>query len=220
VIIISEAYFSLRRSITSNFKKEYTDHATNNVSDSATNYAVNNTTDQVKTKKQIYDEFKEKMKEMLDPCHGMSEEDKAKYEEKINAKIKNGEKLSETEMRYIQLKSPYMYAQIKRVQLQRQALEDKLKNCHSKEEVEEAYNFSVSHINKDDPAKVPLLAAYDNVTGEFKKSGEYKSLPQKTKDEDKKNILPVTENSREEEFKMMSKYSPVEEDYSFINIRA
>lgn len=190
MLINGESYFSLRQS----FK---VDHK---------NIKTDNSTDNVKTKKQIYDEFKEKVKAMLDPTSGMSDQEKAVYEDKVNQKIENGEELSDSEMRYIRIKSPYMYRLISRVQMQRQALKDKLKNCRSKEEVEDAYNFCISHIDKDDPAKKPLVAAYNNVTQEFKKSGEYKALPQKTDKKDEKNKEPIIKNSKAEKFEIESKY--------------
>lgn len=181
---------------------------------------ADNSTDIVKTKKQVFDEIKKKVNEMLDHTSGMSDEEKADYEAKINQKIKNGEKLSDTEMRYIQNKSPYMYALISRVQLQRETLKNKLKNCRSKEEVEEAYNTSMSHIDKKDPARVPLQAAYNNVMEEFKKSSEYKNLPQKTDDAIEKDKIPVSYNSKAEELIIESKYLQSKDAYSHIDFMA
>lgn len=181
------------------------------------NENADNSSDDVKTKEQVYAEFRDKMKDILDPTSGMSDEEKARYDEKINQKIKNGEKLSDTEMRYIKIKSPYMYGMISRVQMQRQALEDKLKNCRSKEEVEESYNTAMMQVDKDDPAREPLCAAYDNVTKEFKKSSEYKSLPQKSED---KGRLPVTESCRAKENEIENKYLIPEDIYSTVDIKA
>lgn len=179
-----------------------------------------NSSDDVKTKEQVYAEFRDKMKDILDPTSGMSDEEKARYDEKINQKIKNGEKLSDTEMRYIKVKSPYIYAMISRVQMQRQALENKLKNCRSKEEVEEAYNTAMMHVHKDDPAREPLCAAYDNVTKEFKKSSEYKDMPQKLEDKDDKGRLPITEECRVEEYEIENKYHILEDIYPIVDIKA
>lgn len=201
--INNETYFTLNKPISAEYENTDT-----------INPKVN-----AKTKELIAREFKEKMKNLLDPTSGMSDEDKAKYEQKINQKIKNGEKLTSTEMNYLRIKSPYVYALISRVQLQRQALEDKLKNCRSKEEVEEAYNFAISHIAKDDPAREPLQAAYDNVTKEFKKSSEYKNLPRKTDNKDKKEKI-VTENSKAEEFEAESKYLPLDDRYTVVDFMA
>jgi len=181
---------------------------------------ADNTSADVKSKQQIYTEFRDKMKDILDPTSGMSDEEKVKYDEKINQKIKSGEKLSGAEMRYIKIKSPYLYAMISRVQMQRQALEDKLKNCHSKEEVEESYNTAMMHVDKDDPAKEPLCAAYDNVTKEFKKSSEYKSLPQKPEEREDKGRLLVTVSYRAEENEIENEYLIWENIDSNFDIKA
>ncbi|MGB4661410.1 MAG: hypothetical protein WBI07_19720 [Mobilitalea sp.] len=179
-----------------------------------------NTSTDVKSKEQIYTELRDKMKDILDPTSGMSEDEKVKYDEKINQKIKSGEKLSGTEMRYIKIKSPYMYAMISRVQMQRQALEDKLKNCRSKEEVEEIYNTAMMHVDKDDPAREPLCAAYDNVTKEFKKSSEYKSLPQKIEEsEEERRSLP-TKSYKAEENEIENEYLIRENIDSNFDIKA
>jgi hypothetical protein len=177
-------------------------------------------TDNVKTGEQIYDKIKESMKDIFDPLRGMSDKEKTDYEERISQKIKNGEKLSGEEMRYIQLKNPDLYAMVLRIQMQRQALENKLKNCRSKEEVKEAYEFSVSHIAKDDPAREPLQAAYNNVTKEFKKTSQYRNLPERREDGDKKEKIPVTQEYKSGEFKSKSKYVQIGGTFSVVDIKA
>lgn len=140
-----------------------------------------------KTEKSVRQEVNEKIKEALDPTGGMTDEEKQAYQEKIDQKIKNGDKLSASEMRYIQVTSPEMYIRIKRVQMKREMLEKKLENCKSKKEVDEAYTMALSHINKDDPDREALLSAYENVTKEFKKSDKYKVLPEKVKENEKED---------------------------------
>jgi hypothetical protein len=142
--------------------------------------------DQGKTRKQINDEIKEKFKDMLNPASKMSDSEKSAYEERINQKIKNGERLSAEEMLYLQSNNPGLFTLACRVQMQRQAFEQNLKSCRSKEEVEEAYNISVSSISRNDPAREPVLAAYSNVMQKFRKSNEYAKLPQTTEDKDNK----------------------------------
>lgn len=176
--------------------------------------------DKAKPKQQILDELKEKWKDILDPTGGMSDEEKARYEEKVNKKIKNGEKLTGAEMQFIRTKSPYLYAMISRVQLQRQALEEKLKHCRSKEEVEEAYNQSMMRISKKDPAKVPLQAAYNNVTEEFKKTGKYKNLPQNISDKEKSHILQPSESYKSNGITYESNYIDSECDFCVLDRRA
>jgi hypothetical protein len=139
-----------------------------------------------KSTKQSKEEFKEKYKDMLNPASKMSDSEKSTYEEKINRKIKNGEKLSGQEMQYLQMNNPGMFAMVCRIQMQRQALEDRLKSCRSKVEVEEAYCISVSNISRNDPAREPVLAAYSNVIQKFRKSSEYTKLPQTAEDKGKK----------------------------------
>lgn len=178
--------------------------------------------DSNKTKQQIYSEIrsllKDKLDESLDPTSKMSDEEKADYERRINEKIKNGEKLTEAELQYIRIKSPYLYTMIARVQMQRQALEDRLKSCKSKEEVQDTYNFYVSNISKKDPAKEPLMAAYDNVTTEFKKTFQYKSLPEKrkdVKDNDVKFIETNHKSNKLEKSEMDHKYFRFENHYDY-----
>jgi|GEM_PF-5784770 hypothetical protein len=174
----------------------------------------------VKPKQQILDELKDRWKDILDPTSGMSDEEKARYEEKVNQKIKNGEKLTGAEMQFIKMKSPYLYAMISRVQLQRQALEEKLKHCRSKEEVEDAYNQSMSRISKKDPAKVPLQAAYNNVTQEFKKTSQYKNLPQKITDKEKSHKLQPCESYKSNGVTYESNHFDSECDFCVLDKRA
>ncbi len=176
-----------------------------------------NSVEQINTHKQLLDECKEKINDLLDPTKGMSDEEKSSYEEKINQKIKIGAKLSASEMRYLQIKSPYLYAMISRVQMRRKVLEERLKCCRSKKEVEEAYNDAILHIGKKDPAKGPLIAAYDNVTKEFKKCSQYRALPQITEDEKKEDKLPIFDSSMKDKSDIESKYIWTENECPIVN---
>ena len=124
----------------------------------------------------------EKIKEALEGTDFKTEEEKTRYENKLSQKIKLGEKLTPSEMSYIQRTNPVMYMRIKRIQMQRELLENKLKRCRSKKEVEAAYNEAISTIHKKDPDKHLLVNAYNNVTKEFKSSREYRALPEDIKD--------------------------------------
>ena len=75
---------------------------------------------------------------------------------------------------------------MERVQIQRQALEERIKHCHSKEEVQDVYSEAMFHISDDDPAKQMLYAAYDDVLKEFKKTSDYQELPETKEDAEKK----------------------------------
>ena len=143
-------------------------------------------TDKYNDEKTIRQTALEKIKEAMEPESTMSEEEKVEYENKLNKKIKMGDKLSQSEMDYIRRTNPYMYIHIKRVQMRREMLEKKFENCKSKKEVQEAYNLAMSGIDKKDPDRQALLTAFDNVTDEFKKTSQYKALPQEVKKEEEK----------------------------------
>ena len=105
----------------------------------------------------------EKIKDMLDPTSGMTDAQKSSYDRKVMNKVYSGKKLSAEEMRYIKIHYPALYPYVERVQIQRQALEERIKHCHSKEEVQDVYSEAMFHISDDDPAKQMLYAAYDDV---------------------------------------------------------
>lgn len=109
----------------------------------------------------------EKIKDMLDPTSGMTDAQKSSYDRKVMNKVYSGKKLSAEEMRYIKIHYPALYPYVERVQIQRQALEERIKHCHSKEEVQDVYSEAMFHISDDDPAKQMLYAAYDDVLKEI-----------------------------------------------------
>lgn len=127
--------------------------------------------------KQYISQIREKLQEMCDPTKGMSDKDKQNYEKKLRHKIERGEELTAQEMEYIRVHFPELYPDVVRVQIQRKSLEAQLKHCQSKQKVEEVSTMAMLHVSKNDPARQALLAAYENVTEEFKKSDAYKSLP-------------------------------------------
>ena len=149
-----------------------------------------NTTEAENVRKDILKEATQKMKEAIENYGFKTEEDKMKYEKELNEKIETGAELSPSEMNYLQRTNPMMYTRIKRIQMQRQMLKDRLKQCRSKKEVEETYSQAIVSIGKKDPDKGLLIKAYDNVTSEFKKTNQYKQLPQDKEDKkDRKNRL-------------------------------
>ncbi len=152
--------------------------------DSKLTGAKNKNEAQIKTKKDIVQEAFKKIQEQANRCGFKSEEEKARYEAKINEKIRLGEKLSQNEMNYLQRTNPSLYTRIKRIQMQRELLEKRLNQCKSKKEVEEVYNQAIATIHKKDPDKALVIKAYDNVTKEFKSTSEYRSLPWEVKDKE------------------------------------
>ena len=137
------------------------------------------------SKKDVLKDTVEKMKQALEKNGFKTEEDKKKFESKLNEKIKSGARLSQKEMDYLRRTNPTMYTRVKRVQMQREMLESRLKQCKSKKEVEETYNQAMAGIHKKDPDKELVMSAYNNVTKEFKSTREYKELPPDIEDKKK-----------------------------------
>lgn len=141
--------------------------------------------------------------EFLDPTAGLSEEDKQAYESKILQKLRSGKKLTSEEMNYLRVKNPSMYAQAARVQAMRENLKNQLESCRSKEEVEKVYGDAVSFVGDKDPMKEAIIAAYDDVTKEFKKTDQYQALPQKEENaEDTKNFVQDGGSEDENTYKL------------------
>ena len=122
------------------------------------------------------------VKDYLDPTAGLTDEQKERFIKKLYAKIQSGKKLTPDEMQYLRQNDPVTYMKVARVQAQREAFETQLNNCKSKEEAQDLYLDKVSRISEDDPARQELRAAYDDAFDEYKKSGDYKSLPDTEKE--------------------------------------
>lgn len=135
------------------------------------------------------------VKDYLDPTAGMTDEQKERFIKKLYAKIQSGKKLTPDEMQYLRQNDPVTYMKVARVQAQREAFETQLKNCKSKEEAQDVYLDKVSRISEEDPARQELRAAYDDAFDEFKKSGDYKSLPN-TEEERKRKREEYTKGGK------------------------
>ena len=132
--------------------------------------------------------FKEAIDSIFDPTTAMTDKQKEDFVKEIQRKIDKGEKLSYDEMQYLRINNPVPYTKMVKVQMKREALERRLEACKSKQEAQEVYVDAVSRISKDDSAIKETLAAYDNTMEEFKKTDQYKRLPQEEeKEEDKKS---------------------------------
>lgn len=136
----------------------------------------------------------------------MSEEEKEERMRKIEQKLKNGKKLTAEEMRFVQCYYPEKYPYIKRIQVMREHLEERLKHASSKEEVQDIYALAVGMVSDKDPYKEEMLSAYQDVMQEFRKSSAYQKLPQKS-EEGKKgkqggfNMADVTDEVMQEEYR-------------------
>lgn len=143
-------------------------------------------TDVFAARKEYIEAFRNGVKSLLDPTGGMSEAKKARYYNRVMYKLRTGKKLTAEELRFIRVNYPEMYPQVVRVQLKRQSLEEQVKHCRSKEEVNDTCLRQTSLISDKDPMAQALYAACNDVEAEFKKTSQYKSLPDTNKEANEK----------------------------------
>lgn len=147
----------------------------------------------------------------------MSEEDRAKMDARIMAKLKSGNKLSQKELDYLRKTNPIMYAHAMRVQRMAEAIEEQLKHAKSKEEADCIISASLSGISKNDPDREYIYAAVNRISTEFHKSGAYEKLPNTAEEGDKKNkesgdVFSDAEDEDDEGFDLKN-WSPLTEVY-------
>ena len=147
----------------------------------------------------------------------MSEEDRAKMDSRIMAKLESGKKLSQKELDYLRKTNPIMYAHAMRVQRMAEAIEEQLKHAKSKEEADSIISASLSGISKNDPDREYIYAAVNRISTEFHKSGAYEKLPNTAEEGDKKNkesgdVFSDAEDEDDEGFDLKN-WSPLTEVY-------
>ena len=147
----------------------------------------------------------------------MSEEDRAKMDARIMAKLKSGNKLSQKELDYLRRTNPIMYAHAMRIQRMAEAIEEQLKHAKSKEEADSIISASLSGISKNDPDREYIYAAVNRISTEFHKSGAYEKLPNTVEEGDKKNresgdVFSDAEDEDDEGFDLKN-WSPLTEVY-------
>lgn len=120
--------------------------------------------------------------ELLSPAYAMTNEEKQEFMKKIMAKLKAGKKLSAEEMQYLKEINPDLYQKVARVQAMREALEQQLAHCRTKQEALEAYSFSMEMVSKDDDMGEYIKAAYQDAYDAFQDSDLYQALPEEDKE--------------------------------------
>lgn len=148
----------------------------------------------------------------------MSDEDRAKMDAQILAKLKSGKKLTQKEMDYLRKTNPVMYAHAMRVQRMAEAIEEQLKHAKSKEEADRIISSSLSGISKNDPDREYIMAAVNRINTEFHKSGAYSKLPNTMEEANKNNNQNngnVFSEAEEEDYDAfdLKNWSPLTEVY-------
>jgi hypothetical protein len=149
----------------------------------------------------------------------MSEENRREMDARIMAKLKSGKKLSQKELDYLRRTNPILYAQAMRVQRMAEALEEQLKHARSKEEVNQIFTTALSGISKNDPDREYLVASFNRISTEFRKSKMYNKLPTTIEEvkKKKKQIDPdkdlFKEDNDDKDGFDLSSWSPLRELY-------
>lgn len=143
------------------------------------------------------DIWKETISLMETSLTGVSEEDRAAYEQRIRQKMQSGKKLIAEELNYLRIYQPELYRSAQRVETARKILRTKLKNCKSKEEVENVVSIQneVLKAMEGDPDREYMSAMVRHEVDTFKKSHAYARLPQRIErgGEKRKKRMPVSE---------------------------
>lgn len=152
--------------------------------------------------------WKESIALMEQALAGVSEEDKAAYEQKIRQKMQSGRKLTSEELNYLRVNQPELYRSAMRVETARKVLRIKLKNCKSKEEVQNVVEIQMEVLKamEGDPDREYMTAMVEHEVETFRKSSAYARLPERREDAKKKQT-PVSEKEiwkEEEEGKLSS----------------
>lgn len=135
-----------------------------------------------KTKEENYNQ-KEKLikndlfRKSMEDAYDFTDEEKSQLNSSIMTKMRTGAKFTQKELRYLQKTNPQLYMKILMIQKRREILEQKLKNCKSKKEVNDAITFELSSIRKSDPDKELKIRSIQDTEREFKKTTEYRRLP-------------------------------------------
>lgn len=165
---------------------------------------------------------KELAEYILDKSSGiesMTEEDRAKMDAKIMAKLESGKKLSQKELDYLMRTNPMLYAHAMRVQRMAEAVEEQLKHARSKEEADRIISAAISCISKNDPDRQYIFAAVNRISTEFHKSGAYDKLPNTMEEANKKrsqepgDVFSDAEDEEDDGFDLSS-WSPLTELYN------
>lgn len=143
------------------------------------------------------DIWKETIALMETSLVNVSEEDREAYEQKIRQKMQSGKKLTPEELNYLRVYQPELYRSALRVETARKILRTKLKNCKSKEEVENVVSIQneVLKAMEGDPDREYMSAMVRHEVEAFKKSHAYAGLPQRIENDRDKNKkkMPVSE---------------------------
>ena len=197
-------------------------------------------------KKQDNDFTADGSTKLIDPTARQAEEIRkaqadgsAKLSSQIRTKLATGKKLTREEMEYLEKHDPQTYQKVKAIEAEQKSYEKKLKNCKTKEEVQQvrtdrvAASLSVVNNVKNNPAipegaKLGIVwqelqknMALEETIRKFVESGEYAQLPteaEKPEGERELKELKETELGIEDSTVSREEREPVENAENLKNI--
>lgn len=105
---------------------------------------------------------------------------------RITGKLKAGKKLTSKELQYLKRFCQELYVEAIKIQRKRNAFEQKIENCQTKEEVMAAMAFEMAHVIEEGENVETLMNAYEDILKEYKKTNKFNALPDREEDEEKK----------------------------------
>lgn len=149
------------------------------------NISQKDLSEKIQTIKDASERIKEIVNQSIEN-NNINEHKNQKLEKQIEVKLNSGKRLSFKEVNYLKLHNPHLYHLYLIVENKRKSVEEQLKHCKSKEEVQKVQENALESIGKNSPIKAMLISAINNTIEEYKKSDEYKKLPA-TEDDVKKS---------------------------------
>lgn len=162
------------------------------------NYAVenklndqdNSSSDKVTEKRNSIGSLLQSIDENIEKANQNKEKKNEKTTRKIIAKMKAGKKLSSKEMEYLKRFCKELYAEAIKIQRKRNAFEEKIEHCQTKQEVMAAMTFEMGHVIEEGENVEVLMNGFENVLKEFKKTNKFNRLPDRQeKNEENESVL-------------------------------
>ena len=114
-----------------------------------------------------------------------AEEKKQQKLQHIMSKLKRGKKLTPDEMEFLRKNFPDDYQRALRIQKMAEMLKEQLEHAKSKQEANTYIASAINGIADEDPDKECLVAAYNEIAKDFRKSPAYNRLPDTVSDAQK-----------------------------------
>lgn len=149
----------------------------------------------------------------------MTEEEKTKYNDNIDRKLKSGKKLTKKEEQYLKETNPQMYMQYLRIRQRAESLKSQLKCAKTKEQANRIIMSAEAGISDKDPCKEYVQAALHKVADDYRSSRAYQKLPntdamlakkKQASSGDDSYVVKDDEEENESDFDPMS-WSPLQE---------